>query len=150
MAAAAAPPPPPPVDDRWVALAHALADEAAAVTTKYFRCVCERERGQEREEVRAGSKNATPTPHTPLPPPSFPRSPLAVDAKADASPVTVADRQAEAAVRAALAAAAPGHACYGEEEGLVGPSTPAGDGGAADYMWVVDPIDGTKSFITGE
>lgn len=84
---------------------------------------------------------------------SFPplaRSPLAVDAKADASPVTVADRQAEAAVRAALAAAAPHHACYGEEEGLVGPSAPAGDGAAADYMWVVDPIDGTKSFITGE
>ena len=86
---------------------------------------------------------------------SFPplaRSPLAVDAKADASPVTVADRQAEAAVRAALAAAAPHHACYGEEEGLVAPPRPAGGGGgaAADYMWVGDPIDGTKSFITGE
>lgn len=75
------------------------------------------------------------------------RSPLAVDAKADASPVTVADREAEAAVRAVLAGAVPTHAVYGEEGGL---TQPAGEGPAADYMWVVDPIDGTKSFITGE
>ena len=110
----------------------------------------ERERaGKERGEGRIKKRTPTPPTHPSLLPPS-PRSPLAVDAKADASPVTVADRQAEAAVRAALAAAAPGHACYGEEEGLVGPSTPAGGGEAAEYMWVVDPIDGTKSFITGE
>ena len=53
-------------------------------------------------------------------------------------------------MRALLATSAPGHAVYGEEGGL---TLPTGGGGAtavADYMWVVDPIDGTKSFITGE
>ena len=49
-------------------------------------------------------------------------------------------------MRAALAAAAPTHACYGEEEGMV---AGAGGGEGGDYLWVVDPIDGTKSFITG-
>jgi inositol-phosphate phosphatase / L-galactose 1-phosphate phosphatase / histidinol-phosphatase len=69
------------------------------------------------------------------------RTPLAVDDKADLSPVTVADREAEAAVRALLAAEQPGHGVIGEEH------APTNEG--ADYVWVVDPIDGTKSFITG-
>jgi len=63
-----------------------------------------------------------------------------VQLKADASPVTVADREAESLVRSMLADAYPGEAILGEEEGVSG-------SGAA--RWVLDPIDGTKSFICG-
>ena len=75
------------------------------------------------------------------------RSPsLAVDSKSDASPVTVADRAAEAAVRAVLASRVPSHAVFGEEAGMT-----RGDGAdGSEFLWVVDPIDGTKSFITGK
>lgn len=79
----------------------------------------------------------------------FFRSPsLAVDSKSDASPVTAADRAAEAAVRAVLAARVPSHAVFGEEAGM----TPGGDNESegSEFLWVVDPIDGTKSFITGK
>lgn len=69
------------------------------------------------------------------------RAPLDVIAKADESPVTVADRAAEAAIRAGIAAAFPDHAFWGEESGTAGRL----DGPA----WIVDPIDGTRSFITG-
>jgi inositol-phosphate phosphatase/L-galactose 1-phosphate phosphatase/histidinol-phosphatase len=68
------------------------------------------------------------------------RTPLAVEAKADASPVTEADRSIEARKRAEIRQAYPGHGILGEEEG--------GDF-AHDLTWVVDPIDGTQSFITG-
>jgi fructose-1,6-bisphosphatase/inositol monophosphatase family enzyme len=63
-------------------------------------------------------------------------------AKADGSPVTLADRAAEAVIRARLAAA-PGAAfdILGEEEGLSGTGT--------RWRWVVDPIDGTRSFVRG-
>lgn len=67
---------------------------------------------------------------------------VAVDHKADESPVTVADRESEAYLRAAIGARYPGHAILGEEEGLSG----AAD---ASYRWVLDPIDGTKSFVRG-
>jgi len=60
--------------------------------------------------------------------------------KADRSPVTVADRTAERIIREAIAAAYPDHGIYGEEEGETGPT---------DRRWVIDPIDGTKSFIAG-
>ena len=66
---------------------------------------------------------------------------LAVETKADASPVTAADRAAEAILRHDLLAAFPDDAFEGEEGG-------ATDGGSG-YEWVVDPIDGTKSFIRG-
>lgn len=69
------------------------------------------------------------------------RTRLAVDDKPDNSPVTIADREAEAAIRAVLAEEQPGHGIIGEEHG----ATNAG----AEYVWVIDPIDGTKSFITG-
>ena len=68
------------------------------------------------------------------------RSVVAADLKADSSPVTVADRQAEQAMRAVLAAHCPDHAVLGEEDGLTG-------GGR--LRWVLDPIDGTRAFITG-
>lgn len=60
--------------------------------------------------------------------------------KADATPVTVADRGAERMIRELIAASYPHDAILGEEEG--------GDTGALD-RWVIDPIDGTKSFISG-
>ena len=69
------------------------------------------------------------------------RTPVAVDSKADLSPVTVADREAEAAMRTLIAATYPSHGVLGEEHG-------ANDTGA-DFVWVLDPIDGTRSFISG-
>lgn len=69
------------------------------------------------------------------------RTQLAADLKADASPVTLADKGAEAAIRAVLAARTPDIPILGEEEG----GTPRDDGD----LWVVDPIDGTRAFITG-
>lgn len=60
--------------------------------------------------------------------------------KSDKSPVTVADRAIEATLRQEIEAAYPEHAIRGEEMGMLrsGPS-----------MWVIDPIDGTLSFVTG-
>lgn len=68
------------------------------------------------------------------------RSSLAVSLKADSSPVTIADREVEAVLRTAIREHFPEHAQLGEELG--------GDIGAG-WSWVVDPIDGTKSFICG-
>ena len=69
------------------------------------------------------------------------RSGVVVDDKTDASPVTIADREAETAMRALLDAHVPAHGVFGEEHGAVRTD--------ADYVWVLDPIDGTKAFITG-
>lgn len=66
---------------------------------------------------------------------------MAVESKADASPVTVADRGAEAAMRKAIEQAYPDHGIYGEEYGHARPEAP--------WQWILDPIDGTKSFVTG-
>lgn len=63
--------------------------------------------------------------------------------KADGSPVTVADREAETHIRAAIEKAFPDHGIYGEEHGVKEPRN-----GCA-YTWYIDPIDGTKSFIHG-
>ncbi|HWB10752.1 MAG TPA: histidinol-phosphatase [Pirellulales bacterium] len=65
----------------------------------------------------------------------------AVELKRDQSPVTIADRQAEQLLRERIAAAFPADAIVGEEF----PDRP-GDSG---YRWILDPIDGTKSFISG-
>ena len=69
------------------------------------------------------------------------RSPLLVEAKGDASPVTEADRGAERAMREVLSARFPGHGIWGEEYGP--------DRTEAEYLWVLDPIDGTRAFVTG-
>lgn len=61
--------------------------------------------------------------------------------KDDGSPVTEADRVAEASMRRAITQRFPSHAVLGEEEGLLGP----GDA----PTWILDPIDGTKNFIRG-
>jgi inositol-phosphate phosphatase/L-galactose 1-phosphate phosphatase/histidinol-phosphatase len=70
------------------------------------------------------------------------RTPVAVDDKADDSPVTIADREVEAAMRAILAAEVPGHGILGEEHGRTNCE--------AEWVWVLDPIDGTAAFITGK
>ena len=62
-----------------------------------------------------------------------------VSTKSDASPVTLADRNAEAAMRRLIEQRYPAHAIVGEEHGVK-------DG--RDYRWVLDPIDGTRAFIT--
>jgi len=61
--------------------------------------------------------------------------------KPDASPVTIADRDSEAAMRRLIAARFPAHGIFGEEYGA--------DRADAEFVWVLDPIDGTKSFISG-
>jgi len=68
------------------------------------------------------------------------RQGVRVEVKPDRSPVTIADREAEAAALAAIRAAFPGHAILGEESGAH-----AGSGA----RWVVDPIDGTRGFTRG-
>jgi myo-inositol-1(or 4)-monophosphatase len=66
---------------------------------------------------------------------------LAVESKADSTPVTVADKGAEELMRKLIAQRFPTHGIIGEEHG-----TERGD---AEFVWMLDPIDGTKSFITG-
>ncbi|HXP96716.1 MAG TPA: histidinol-phosphatase [Telmatospirillum sp.] len=70
------------------------------------------------------------------------RKPVTVFDKADASPVTVADREAEAAMRQLIEQANPDHGIFGEEYGAVRTD--------AEWVWVLDPVDGTKAFITGK
>lgn len=67
---------------------------------------------------------------------------LAVEAKQDESPVTVADRETEQFIRDEIARLFPGDVVIGEEFG-------EGPGEAGARRWIVDPIDGTKSFIHG-
>ena len=69
---------------------------------------------------------------------------FAVSRKADASPVTLADQRAETLILAALAAAAPGIPVIAEEQADAD-GLPAE---TADLFWLVDPLDGTKEFIS--
>ena len=69
------------------------------------------------------------------------RAPFVAERKADASPVTDADRAAEAAMRAILETERPHDGIFGEEYG----KTREG----AERVWVLDPIDGTRSFVAG-
>jgi inositol-phosphate phosphatase / L-galactose 1-phosphate phosphatase / histidinol-phosphatase len=68
------------------------------------------------------------------------RTPLAVERKSDGSPVTVADRDIETLMRRMIRSAFPGHAIRGEEFAAEG---------SGEFTWVLDPIDGTKSFVSG-
>jgi inositol-phosphate phosphatase/L-galactose 1-phosphate phosphatase/histidinol-phosphatase len=70
------------------------------------------------------------------------RTGIHADVKADASPVTEADRAAERAMRAIINTEVPGHGILGEEYGS--------ENTDAEYVWVLDPIDGTNSFVTGK
>jgi inositol-phosphate phosphatase/L-galactose 1-phosphate phosphatase/histidinol-phosphatase len=69
------------------------------------------------------------------------RQRVEIDDKSDATPVTIADREAEERMRAILDAEAPDHGVLGEEHGAVRLD--------AEWVWVLDPIDGTRAFITG-
>ncbi len=66
---------------------------------------------------------------------------LAVEWKKDQSPVTVADREAEALLRATLQAAFPRDGFLGEEHGE--------QPGTSGFRWIIDPIDGTRNFVRG-
>jgi myo-inositol-1(or 4)-monophosphatase len=57
-------------------------------------------------------------------------------------PVTVADREAEAAIRREIRRVYPDHGILGEEHGY--------DAGSSAYTWILDPIDGTRSFVLGQ
>jgi inositol-phosphate phosphatase/L-galactose 1-phosphate phosphatase/histidinol-phosphatase len=69
------------------------------------------------------------------------RKPLTVDDKADLTPVTAADRAAEQAMRSLIEQHFPNHGIVGEEFGRARED--------AEFVWTLDPIDGTKSFISG-
>ena len=73
--------------------------------------------------------------------PHFGSASLVVETKTDATPVTIADRGAEELMRKLIKAKFPAHGIIGEEMGSERPD--------AEFVWVLDPIDGTKSFITG-
>ena len=70
------------------------------------------------------------------------RAPQEISSKSDGTPVTVADLEIEQKARLMIADQYPGHGVYGEEEGE--------DNTDSDWLWVIDPIDGTKSFATGK
>ncbi|BDQ03188.1 histidinol-phosphatase [Ignavibacterium sp.] len=69
------------------------------------------------------------------------RYPLNIENKADLSPVTIADKKAEELMRNLIYKEFPDHGIIGEEFG--------NEKSDADFVWVLDPIDGTKSFICG-
>ena len=66
---------------------------------------------------------------------------IEVETKADDTPVTIADREAESLLRAEIRRRYPDHGIVGEEHGEVLPGAPV--------RWILDPIDGTKSFVHG-
>jgi len=72
---------------------------------------------------------------------SYFRKPIDVIQKMDKSPVTIADRECETRLREMITERYPGHGILGEEHGF--------EGKELSEIWVVDPIDGTKSFISG-
>ena len=69
------------------------------------------------------------------------QSKLTVERKADNSPLTIADREAEKKLRQLIAQCWPEHGVIGEEFGQ--------SASASRYTWIIDPIDGTKSFVSG-
>lgn len=69
------------------------------------------------------------------------RSEISIDTKADNSPVTIADKLSEELLREAILKEYPDHSIVGEEHGE--------HKGTSEFTWVLDPIDGTKSFICG-
>ncbi len=66
---------------------------------------------------------------------------IVAEIKSDNSPVTIADRESERLMRQMIEARYPHHSILGEEEGETRPG--------ASFRWILDPIDGTKSFVAG-
>lgn len=69
------------------------------------------------------------------------RKKIEIEAKDDSSPVTIADKKSEEVMRKLIMREFPEHGIIGEEFGEYNPN--------AKYKWILDPIDGTKSFICG-
>ncbi|MBC8286115.1 MAG: hypothetical protein H8E42_01440 [Nitrospinae bacterium] len=69
------------------------------------------------------------------------RGQFSIDLKADQSPVTIADRKAEEILRKKISQNFPEHGIIGEEFGSHNPN--------AEWVWTIDPVDGTRSFIRG-
>jgi inositol-phosphate phosphatase/L-galactose 1-phosphate phosphatase/histidinol-phosphatase len=69
------------------------------------------------------------------------RSEIVAETKSDATPVTIADRECEARMRERIRGVFPDHGIIGEEHG--------NDRAGATWVWVLDPIDGTKAFVSG-
>jgi len=69
------------------------------------------------------------------------RTGITVETKSDESPVTIADKQTEEVMRSLIQKEFPDHGILGEEFGVINEDS--------EYQWILDPIDGTKSFITG-
>ncbi len=67
------------------------------------------------------------------------RQPFDIETKSDSSPVTVADVESEQVIRSILSQSFPSYGFYGEETGQ--------EAIDAEFLWLVDPIDGTKSFV---
>lgn len=72
--------------------------------------------------------------------PYFGQTHMGLELKSDDTPVTIADREAERVMRRMIEERFPSHGIVGEEFGTVR--------GDAEFVWVLDPIDGTKSFIS--
>jgi inositol-phosphate phosphatase/L-galactose 1-phosphate phosphatase/histidinol-phosphatase len=70
------------------------------------------------------------------------RQPQDISRKSDGTPVTIADLEIEQKARLMIANRYPDHGVYGEEEGEANTDS--------EWLWVIDPIDGTKSFATGK
>lgn len=106
--------------DSFAATALDAADAARAVTTRHFRAA------------------------------------LDIEHKSDSSPVTAADFEAERRIKEIILERHPSHCFLGEETGAAGGDGDVGDAGDGDagdgdaeWRWVIDPIDGTKAFATG-
>ena len=69
------------------------------------------------------------------------RTSLSIDNKSDESPVTIADKNTELKIRSMIEKKYPNHGILGEEFDSINPE--------AEFIWVVDPIDGTRSYIAG-
>jgi histidinol phosphatase-like enzyme (inositol monophosphatase family) len=69
------------------------------------------------------------------------RNDFVIETKADETPVTIADRECERMMRERIAAEFPDHGIIGEEQGS--------DRAGASHVWILDPIDGTKAFVSG-
>ncbi|MFI5237300.1 MAG: histidinol-phosphatase [Ignavibacteriales bacterium] len=69
------------------------------------------------------------------------RTKISIETKEDNSPVTIADKKAEEVIRELIGKHFPDHGIFGEEFGKTNEGS--------DYVWIIDPIDGTKSFICG-
>src|SRR5581483_7529192 len=104
---------------------------AADGTAKTFAAVARVDTPDEVEAARAGGRRTL----------AYFSAGPAVEWKADGTPVTAADREAERAMREVIARVYPEHGVLGEEEGEVP--------GAPGVRWIIDPLDGTKTFVRG-